>query len=212
MMKNILEYLEATALSVPEKLAFSDGKSDLTFGELQRASRAIGSKLISLGAKREAVVVFMDKHPNVMSAFFGVIYAGCFYACIDPKTPPERVKTIIENLGARIMIADARAYKKAEEFNMPILLGFDEISAGENTLKIILDTARQKEIAPGQSFCFKEIRLISKGGEAVKVISAAEKNMTLNLVSGQWYSLELWGDIDEKTDTLLAFTGAIYVK
>ena len=55
MMKNILEYLEGTALAVPEKLAFSDGKSDLSFGELHRASRAIGSALIKEGAKREAV-------------------------------------------------------------------------------------------------------------------------------------------------------------
>ena len=110
MMKNILEYLEATATAVPEKTAFSDGKSDLSFGELQRASRAIGSALIKEGAAREAVVVYMDKHPNVMSAFFGAIYAGCFYVCIDEKITleQERIKeqssrkqidSIIENMG-----------------------------------------------------------------------------------------------------------------
>ena len=130
-MKNILEYLEATAAAVPEKLAFSDGKSDLSFGELQRASRAIGSALSHLGARREAVVVYMDKHPNVMSAFFGVIYAGCFYACIDPKTPADRVKTIVENLDAKIMIADSRSYKKAEAFEMPTLLRFEDVAASE---------------------------------------------------------------------------------
>ena len=130
-MKNILEYLEATAAAVPEKLAFSDGKSDLSFGELQRASRAIGSALSRLGARREAVVVYMDKHPNVMSTFFGVIYAGCFYACIDPKTPADRVKTIVENLDAKIMIADSRSYKKAEAFEMPTLLRFEDVAASE---------------------------------------------------------------------------------
>ena len=130
-MKNILEYLEATAAAVPEKLAFSDGKSDLSFGELQRASRAIGSALTHMGARREAVVVYMDKHPNVMSAFFGVIYAGCFYACIDPKTPADRVKTIVENLDAKIMIADSRSYKKAEAFEMPTLLRFEDVAASE---------------------------------------------------------------------------------
>ena len=145
MMKNILEYLEATAMSVPEKLAFSDGKSDLSFGELQRAAKSIGSALISKGARREAVVVFMDKHPNVMSAFFGVIYAGCFYVCIDPKTPAERVKTIIENLSAKIMIADARAYKKAEAFDMPTLLSFDDI-ASEEIDETALASVRARQI------------------------------------------------------------------
>ena len=131
MMKNILEYLEATAVAVPEKLAFSDGKSDLSFGELWRASRAIGSALIKEGAKREAVIVYMDKHPNVMSAFFGTIYAGCFYVCIDPKTPADRVKTIVQSVDARIMIADARAYKKAEALDMPRLLRFEDVAAAE---------------------------------------------------------------------------------
>ena len=130
-MKNILEYLEATAVAVPEKLAFSDGKSDLSFGELWRASRAIGSELIRRGAVREAVVVYMDKHPNAMSAFFGAIYAGCFYVCIDPKTPPERALTIIKNLDAEIVIADARSYKRAETLGVKTLLNFDEISASD---------------------------------------------------------------------------------
>ncbi len=130
-MKNILEYLEETAAAVPEKLAFSDGKSDLCFGELWRASRAIGSALMREGAAREAVVVYMDKHPNAMSAFFGAIYAGCFYVCIDPKTPADRALTIIENLGARIMIADARSYKRAEALGISRLFRFEDISESE---------------------------------------------------------------------------------
>ena len=145
MMKNILEYLEGTALAVPEKLAFSDGKSDLSFGELHRASRAIGSALIKEGAKREAVIVYMDKHPNAMSAFFGVIYAGCFYACIDPKAPADRARAIIENLGAKIMIADARSYKKATELGMPTLLRFEDVAAAEIDVAA-LSAVRERQI------------------------------------------------------------------
>lgn len=134
--------------------------------------------------------------------------AACTYLyCDEGKLTGDKMKKALEEGRTIITTGPYFTFETADGFTVG-----DEISAGENTLKIILDTARQKEIAPGQSFCFKEIRLISKGGDAVKVISAAEKNMTLNLVSGQWYSLELWGDIDEKTDTLLAFTGAMYVK
>lgn len=145
MMKNILEYLEGTAVAVPEKLAFSDGKSDVSFGELWRASRAIGSALIKEGAKREAVVVYMDKHPNVMSAFFGTIYAGCFYVCIDPKTPMDRVKTIVQSVDAKIMIADSKAYKKAEELGMLRLLRFEDVAAVEIDT-VALGAVREKQI------------------------------------------------------------------
>ena len=45
MQKNILEYLEKTANSHKDKLAFSNGKEGLTFGEVYSRSRAIGSFL-----------------------------------------------------------------------------------------------------------------------------------------------------------------------
>ena len=88
----------------------------------------------------------------------------------------------------------------------------DEINEGENTLTFIVDTVRQRKIAYSQQFAFKEIRLVSKGGEIIKAVSADEKNLTFYFKKGQWYSLELWGDIDEMKDTLLAFTGAFYVR
>ena len=71
MRKNILSYLEETVKRVPNKLAFSNGKEGMTFSELYDASCAIGSELCRCGAKGEPVVIFMDKHPKTLAAFFG---------------------------------------------------------------------------------------------------------------------------------------------
>lgn len=86
----------------------------------------------------------------------------------------------------------------------------DKISEGEKELSIEIDCERQKEITPEQHFELREIRLVSNGSKLIKVIPATEKKLTFNAERGQWYSLELWGDIDDKKDTLLAFTGAMY--
>ena len=118
MKKNILEYLEYTAAVLPDKTAFSSGEEDLSFGELFRASRAIGTGLLSSGLCREAVIVFMDKHPSTMAAFFGVIYAGCYYACVDASMPDERIRSIISSLGARAVISDTRSKKRAESLGL----------------------------------------------------------------------------------------------
>ena len=118
MKKNILEYLEYTAERVKDKTAFSSGEEDLSFSELLRSAKAIGSRLLSLGIHREPVIVFMDKHPSTIAAFFGVIYAGSYYACVDSSMPDERIKTIIASLGARAVIADARARKRAEALGL----------------------------------------------------------------------------------------------
>ena len=127
--KNILEYLEATVARLPDKTAFSNAKDSISFGELYGASRSIGAHLASLGLYREAVAVFMDKHPKTMAAFFGVIYSGCFYVCIDSAMPEDRVRLILENVSARAAIADAKNLAKASKFGIEHLICYDDIIA-----------------------------------------------------------------------------------
>ena len=83
MRKNILSYLEETAERLPQKIAFSTGKESMTFSEVLTGARAIGSFLSEGGFYGEPVVIFMDKHPRTVTSFFGVIYGGCYYVCLD---------------------------------------------------------------------------------------------------------------------------------
>ena len=46
---NVMEDLEATVLRVPEKIAFSDDVTELTFADVYHESRSIGSFLHSKG-------------------------------------------------------------------------------------------------------------------------------------------------------------------
>ncbi len=143
--KNILEYLENTAVSSPQKCAFSNGKESISFSELQRVSRFVGTALAREGFYREAVAIFMDKHPNTMSAFFGAIYAGCFYVCIDSSMPDERVRLILDNLSARVIIADKRGMARADRFGAQRIFSFDEISKTEYDISL-LSEIRKKQI------------------------------------------------------------------
>ena len=114
MQKNILEYLEETVKHYPDKIAFSNGKEHLSFGELYSSSRAIGSFLSENGFYGEPIAVIMDKHPKTIAAFMGIIYAGCFYVCIDEKMPEARMSAIFEKLSPRAIICDKKNKKTAE--------------------------------------------------------------------------------------------------
>lgn len=141
MQTNILEYLEITAERLPRKLAFSTGKEGMSFGEVLRTSRAIGSYIISrLGAAREGVVVFMDKHPKTVTAFFGVIYSGKYYVCLDEKMPDNRILTITDSVSPRLVIADKKNYKRAVSLlgeNTVVL--YDDIAEGDIDEGALLD-------------------------------------------------------------------------
>ena len=63
MQTNILEYLEATAPRLPNKIAYSDGTDNLTFAELFHHARALGSELAKMGYYRRPIAVLM-KNPE----------------------------------------------------------------------------------------------------------------------------------------------------
>lgn len=107
MQTNVLEYLEQTVQRVPDKIAFSDGTASLTFAQLSHNAKAIGSALHADGLSGEPVVVFMEKSPAAVNAFFGVLYAGCYYVCLDVEMPAFRIEMIFSQLMPRAVICDA---------------------------------------------------------------------------------------------------------
>lgn len=128
MQKNILEYLEQTAKIYPEKTAFSNGKESMTFDGIYTEARAIGSFLGREGYYGEPIAVIMDKHPRTVTAFFGIIYAGCFYVCIDEKMPEARMRAILDKLSPRAIICDKKNMKTAQGLDVPKVYLYDELS------------------------------------------------------------------------------------
>ena len=145
MQKNILEYLENTALTHKKKLAFSNGKEGLTFGEVYSRSRAIGSFLANKGHYREPIAIIMDKHPNTLTAFFGTVYAGCFYACIDEKMPEARILAIFQKLQPKAIICDAKNSKIANS------LGISNVYLYDDTVNCEIDVDALEKIRIRQS-------------------------------------------------------------
>ncbi len=119
-MTNVLEYMEGTVDRVPDKLAFSNGEEGITFRELSDRAKAIGSALHSKGHYREPVVVYMRKHPNMVNAFFGVLYSGCYYVPIDEEMPVHRIRLILDTLQPKAVICDEETAAHAKE------LGYEE--------------------------------------------------------------------------------------
>ncbi len=132
MQTNILEYLEATVLRLPDKIAYSNGKEHLTFSELSHHARAIGSALLEKGYTRAPIAILMEKHPNEVAAFFGSVYAGDFYVPLDPEMPVTRMETILESVGAELLIVDKKGKKIAETLHFPIkVVDFEELVQAE---------------------------------------------------------------------------------
>lgn len=119
MQTNILEYLDRSAVRVPDKLAFGGVRQEdgVTFRQVQDYSRAIGSFLADHGLSKEPVVVFMNRHPSAVVAFLGVLQGGCYYVPIDEEMPRIRIDLILKNLHPRAIICDATTIDTARTFD-----------------------------------------------------------------------------------------------
>ncbi len=117
MQTNVLEYLEHTVTRVPDKLAFADDTMGLTFSQVYSQSRAIGSFCLDRGLRKEPVVVFMRKQPKTLVAFFGIIYAGCYYVPLDDEMPRHRIELIFQTLNPRAIVCDETTAPLVQEFS-----------------------------------------------------------------------------------------------
>ena len=108
MITNVLDYLDASAARVPDKIAFGDEKTALTFAQLLDLARRGGTYLAGRIGTNVPVAVFMEKTPECVAAFFAAVSAGCFYVPLDTKMPPERVRLIFDTLHPAFVFCDGK--------------------------------------------------------------------------------------------------------
>lgn len=104
-MKNILEYLENTAVAFPDKVGFSDDKRELTFVQAVKNAKTLGTALIPYG-KRQPVAILIDRSCQCIEAMLGTLYAGDFYTVVDVHSPADRIREILGVLGNPIVLTD----------------------------------------------------------------------------------------------------------
>ncbi len=117
-VRNVLYYLRNIVTVKPDKLAFSDGITSLTFRDLHNRACRIGSYLHNNMIYKCPVVVFMRKSPFEVSAFFGVISGGCYYVPIDEEMPRDRIQLILDNVQSPLVICDDDTFSVAKNFNI----------------------------------------------------------------------------------------------
>ncbi|MBQ3302509.1 MAG: amino acid adenylation domain-containing protein [Eggerthellaceae bacterium] len=114
-MNNVLEWLEASAQTCPDKIAFADVEMEISYSELVERAKAVGTALCPLAEQRKPVVLFMDKTVNAICGLFGGVYAGCCYSFIDRRQPASRIAKIVERLEPEVVVVDGESEQNARE-------------------------------------------------------------------------------------------------
>lgn len=145
MIRNILEYLEQSARTNGDKIAFADEEVKLTFSQLEDKAKRIGTSVLRVDGNNKPVPVFMAKCANEIAAFMGIVYAGKAYVPIDPQMPEKRIERILRTVEAELVIVDEECRTKLEqlEYSGKVML-FDEAAEAEIDADALAEIRRRQ--------------------------------------------------------------------
>ena len=144
----ILDALEQTAARLPEKIAFADEQTEVSFSALVRRAQSVAAALIPLVPPRSVVGFYMDKGVETVVGFMGAVYAGCAYAQLNLRHPAPRVRAMLETLDTPIVVTNRAHLAQLEDINPParILLieELEETPLDEDALSVVRADDRRR--------------------------------------------------------------------
>ena len=109
MQINAIEYFENGALlKCGDKVAVIDQGGKHTFAEIGRFARNCAALIVKRHpAIRRPIPVFLPKSAQNIVADLGILYSGNAYANLDVKSPPQRLKGMLQNLDPALIVTSA---------------------------------------------------------------------------------------------------------
>ena len=113
MTHNILEYLERTARTNPQA-GVTDESGFCSYADLLERSRRVGCGLLRFTAPNQPVPILMEKGISALTAFFGIVQAGCCYTLLNPDLPDSRLGQVLSVLKPPCILTDLSHQTRAE--------------------------------------------------------------------------------------------------
>ncbi|SDE77108.1 amino acid adenylation domain-containing protein [Myxococcus virescens] len=99
---------EAQVARTPDALAVVAGAESVTYRELDARANALALRLRAAGVGLEQrVAVCVERSVELLVALLGVLKAGGAYVPLDSEYPAERLRFMLEDSGARVIVARA---------------------------------------------------------------------------------------------------------
>ncbi len=93
----------------PSATALSCGEKVVSYSELSHRSDIFAARLVSLQPRsRQPVAVIMRRSPECVATILGVLKSGRPYVPVDSQYPNERIRFILDDSGASLLVVDAQ--------------------------------------------------------------------------------------------------------
>ncbi|MEU7599829.1 amino acid adenylation domain-containing protein [Streptomyces sp. NPDC041003] len=124
---------EKQVVAAPDAVALVFGETSLTYREVDARANRLARVLVGRGVGPESVVgVAAQRSPELWVAVLAVLKAGGAYLPMDAAYPADRLQYMVEDSGARLVLADAVTGALLPGLPAPVLL----LDAPETTAEV----------------------------------------------------------------------------
>ncbi|MFJ8433455.1 amino acid adenylation domain-containing protein [Kitasatospora sp. NPDC094019] len=102
-----LDLIEAQAAATPDAPAVVTDGATLTYRELDERANRLAHHLAAAGAGPETVVgLCLERGPDLVPALLAIWKAGAAYLPLDPALPAERLRHVLADCGAPLLVTE----------------------------------------------------------------------------------------------------------
>lgn len=128
----LIELFEEQAARVPNRIAIQFQEETLTYQELNEKANVIGKHLREKGVQPDQIVgLYAQKSLDMLVGMLGILKSGGAYLPIDPKHPIERVRYMLEDCQAAIVVGDSNLQNLGTALSTYDLLDVSQMTTGK---------------------------------------------------------------------------------
>jgi len=105
----IHELFEDVAGTNPKLVALNFDGKQLTYSELNKRANKLANYIVNSGIKPDAVVaICLERSFEMVETILAIVKAGGAYLPIDPSYPEDRIRYMLQDSGASLLITDSK--------------------------------------------------------------------------------------------------------
>ncbi|MCY7855055.1 amino acid adenylation domain-containing protein, partial [Bacillus sonorensis] len=143
------ELFEEQAEKTPDRAAVVYGHTKLTYRELDQKANQLAYVLRRKGVGKDDIIgIMFDRSADVIVPILGVMKAGGAYLPIDPEMPAARIQYMLEDSGARWLVAESARQAFLSDIYKGTVIDI------EKDIDPNISTARPDSINDGESLAY----------------------------------------------------------
>jgi amino acid adenylation domain-containing protein len=137
------QMFEQQAARAPQAVALRFGERILRYGELDAWANRLAHLLRQRGIGPDTLVALcLERSPEMIAAILGVLKAGGAYVPLDPASPAERLRSILADTRAPVLLTQQRLVKRLPDLETQIVCVDEDVFSREPEASAVASGSR----------------------------------------------------------------------